>query len=55
MVSLIGMFSSNENVEEIGTDHLRYLLLPFYLGQLTTKNSAYNREEVLKVADTYYK
>lgn len=54
LVSLAGMFSKNENYEEIPTDCLRYLLLPFFLGQLTTKLCVVDRKNVVDTAKVYY-
>lgn len=49
------MFSTNEQAEEIATDNLKYLLLPFFLGQLTSKIQKRDRLECLKVAEVYYR
>jgi immunoglobulin-binding protein 1 len=54
LVSLAGMFSKNENFEEIPTDSLRYLLLPFFLGQLTTKICGVDRKNIVDIAKVYY-
>ncbi|XP_052866640.1 immunoglobulin-binding protein 1 [Anopheles cruzii] len=54
LVSLVGMFSSNESLEEIPTENLRYLLLPFYLGQLAKRLCNEDRKEVVQVADVYF-
>lgn len=55
LVSLVGMFSSNESFEEIPTENLRYLLLPFYLGQMTQRLCNVDREQVVEVAEVYFK
>lgn len=58
LVSLGGMFSENEGFEEIPTGDIKYLLLPFFLGQLTLKlNSADSdtRKNLVEVAEVYYK
>lgn len=58
LVSLGGMFSENEGFEEIPTGDIKYLLLPFFLGQLTLKlNSAESdtRKNLVEVAEVYYK
>lgn len=56
LVSLADMFSSNELYDEIPTNNLKYLLLPFFLGNLTLKLCSSNeRIEVVEVAETYYR
>ncbi|KAM7267195.1 hypothetical protein ACFE04_009361 [Oxalis oulophora] len=37
MIDRIGLFSSNETKEDISTNNLKYLLVPFYLAELTEK------------------
>lgn len=54
LVSVIGMFSTNEMIQEIPTEHLRYLLLPYYLGQLSTKILSADRQNALKISEIYY-
>uniref|UniRef100_A0A1B0C9Q6 Putative immunoglobulin-binding protein 1 n=1 Tax=Lutzomyia longipalpis TaxID=7200 RepID=A0A1B0C9Q6_LUTLO len=54
LVSAIGMFSSNERYEEIPTDHLKYLLLPYFLAQLTQKLCGGDRGEIVNAAEVYY-
>lgn len=55
LVSLAGLFSTNEEVEEIPTEHLRYLLLPALLGSLCLKLTSRSRKDVTEVAEAYYK
>ncbi|XP_055591960.1 immunoglobulin-binding protein 1 [Uranotaenia lowii] len=55
LVSLCGLFSANESYEEVATENLRYLLLPFFLAQLTQKLCKADRKEVVEVAEVYYK
>uniref|UniRef100_A0A8D8E4P0 Immunoglobulin-binding protein 1 n=1 Tax=Culex pipiens TaxID=7175 RepID=A0A8D8E4P0_CULPI len=54
LVSLCGLFSSNEGFEEVATENLRYFLLPFFLGQLTLKLCNAERRELVEVAEVYY-
>ncbi|XP_058448318.1 immunoglobulin-binding protein 1 [Malaya genurostris] len=54
LVSLCGLFSSNEAYEEVATENLRYFLLPFFLGQLTLKLCNAGRKEIVEVAEIYY-
>uniref|UniRef100_A0A182J7T6 Immunoglobulin-binding protein 1 n=1 Tax=Anopheles atroparvus TaxID=41427 RepID=A0A182J7T6_ANOAO len=55
LVSLVGMFSSNESHEEVPTENLRYFLLPFYLGKMTQKLCNADREQIVAVAEVYFK
>lgn len=55
LVSLCGVFSSNESHEEIATNDLRYLLLPFFLAQLNLKLCGSNRKHSVEIAEIYYK
>lgn len=55
LVSLADVFSSNEELEELATNDIQYLLLPALLGLLTAKITTRNRKEVLDVAEVYYK
>lgn len=55
LVSLVGMFSTNESYEEVPTENLRYFLLPFFLGKMTLRLCNTNREEVVEVAEVYFK
>lgn len=55
LVSMSGMFSSNETHEEISTSLLKYLLLPFFLAQTTLKLcNILDRKNVVDVAKVYY-
>ena len=36
LVSILDIFSSNENYSEVPTDHLKFFLLPVLLGKLIT-------------------
>lgn len=54
LVSLIGMFSKNENYEEVATNNLKYFLLPFFLAQSTLKLCVQDRKNVVDVAKIYY-
>lgn len=58
LVSAAGLFADNETEDEIATEHLRYLLLPYFLGQLVQKRSAtgqQQRADIVRVADVYFK
>lgn len=55
LVSLTGVFSTNEGFEEIATEDLRYLLLPFFLAQLELKVCNDDRKHNVEIAEIYYK
>lgn len=55
LVSLADMFSKNELYDEIPTNNLKYLLLPYFLGNLSLKLCLSDRMEVVEVAEIYYK
>ncbi|OVA08230.1 TAP42-like protein [Macleaya cordata] len=48
MISNLGLFSANETKDDISTTNLKYLLVPFYLVELTEKLSHRDRLEVIK-------
>ncbi|XP_075502524.1 PP2A regulatory subunit TAP46 [Primulina tabacum] len=50
MIGKLGLFSSNETKDDISTNNLKYLLVPYYLGELTEKNSQENRIQILKAS-----
>ncbi|OMP00940.1 TAP42-like protein [Corchorus capsularis] len=50
MISKLGLFSSNETKEDISTTNLKYLLVPFYLAELTEKLAQDDRIQVLKTS-----
>ncbi|KAL5720893.1 PP2A regulatory subunit tap46 [Ranunculus cassubicifolius] len=50
MISKLGLFSTNETKEDINTAHLKYMLVPYYLAELTEKIEQDDRVQVLKVS-----
>ncbi|PKA57205.1 PP2A regulatory subunit TAP46 [Apostasia shenzhenica] len=50
MVSKLGLFSSNETKDDVSTTNLKYLLIPFYLGELTEKIAQEERIDILKIS-----
>lgn len=57
-MSLGGFFSDNEAFQEIPTCDIKFLLLPFFLGQLTLKLNSVDpdiRKNYVEVAEVYYK
>ncbi|CAF4950127.1 unnamed protein product [Pieris macdunnoughi] len=55
LVSMSGMFSKNEALEELPTETLQYLLLPALLGTLTLKLCNQPRKDIINVAEIYFK
>lgn len=56
MVAKLDLFSRNEDLEEISTTDLKYLLLPAILGALTMKQTdREKRLELVQTARTYFR
>ena len=55
MVSLLDLFSRNETVSEIPTEHLKFFLLPVLLGNFNSKLAEQDRLEIITIVETYYK
>ncbi|CAG9761656.1 unnamed protein product [Ceutorhynchus assimilis] len=55
LVSLADIFSKNETIDELATNHIQYLLLPALLGVLTGKRTSRDRKELIDVAEIYFK
>ena len=55
LVSLSGMFSTNESIDEVPTKNIKYLLLPALLGTLTLKLCVDDRKNVIETAEVYLK
>ncbi|CAH9123457.1 unnamed protein product [Cuscuta epithymum] len=55
MISKLGLFSSNEVKDDISTANLKYLLVPYYLGELTEKISEGDRLQILKASQAKLK
>ncbi|XP_021729116.1 PP2A regulatory subunit TAP46-like [Chenopodium quinoa] len=55
MISRLGLFSTNETKEDISTANLKYILVPYYLGELTEKVSQEDRVQILKASQTKLK
>ena len=54
MVNMLSLFSSNEELEEIPTAHLKYLLLPAFLGFLTSALNTAVRKSDIERSVVYY-
>ncbi|KAI4991841.1 hypothetical protein ZWY2020_040227 [Hordeum vulgare] len=55
MVSKLGLFSSNETKEDISTANLKYLLVPYYLGEMIEQVEQEDRIPVLKASQDHLK
>ncbi|OIS96502.1 PREDICTED: PP2A regulatory subunit TAP46-like [Nicotiana attenuata] len=55
MVTKLGLFSLNETKDDISTANLKYILVPYYLAELTEKIAEDNRIKVLKVSQAKLK
>ncbi|KAJ6760340.1 IMMUNOGLOBULIN-BINDING PROTEIN 1 [Salix purpurea] len=55
MISKLGLFSSNETKEDISTTDLKYILVPFYLAELTEKIALEDRIQILKASQAKLK
>jgi immunoglobulin-binding protein 1 len=55
LVSIAGIFSSNENIEEVATKNMRYFLLPALLGTLSLKLCIEDRFSVIQTAEVYFR
>ncbi|CAL9039411.1 PP2A regulatory subunit TAP46-like [Musa acuminata AAA Group] len=55
MISKLGLFSSNETKDDVSTANLKYLLVPFYIGELTEKVAEDDRLKVLKISRDHLK
>jgi len=54
LVSVLDIFSRNETVSEVPTEHLKFFLLPMLLGSLNSKITGGDRSETIKIVETYY-
>ena len=55
IVSQVGMFSSNEMIDELPTESLQYILLPYFLGKLALQRREQERADALRIADIYFR
>lgn len=55
LVSVLDIFSKNEHFSEIPTEHLKYLLLPVLLGDLTNKLVESDRGQVIEISQVYFR
>ncbi|BAA97140.1 PP2A regulatory subunit [Arabidopsis thaliana] len=50
MIGKLALFSSNETKEDISTNNLKYLLVPYYLAELTEKIIQEDRIQIVKAS-----
>ncbi|XP_057798742.1 PP2A regulatory subunit TAP46 [Salvia miltiorrhiza] len=55
MIGKLGLFSANETKDDISTANLKYILVPYYLGELTEKIAEEDRIQILKVSQAKLK
>ncbi|KAH8403356.1 hypothetical protein KR222_011351 [Zaprionus bogoriensis] len=55
IVNQVSMFSSNELIDEVSTESLPFMLLPYFLGKLTTKVHRPNSTEMLELGEVYFR
>lgn len=55
MVGKLGLFSSNETKDDISTANLKYILVPYYLGELIEKIAQDDRLQILKASQSKLK
>ncbi|XP_010520971.1 PREDICTED: PP2A regulatory subunit TAP46 isoform X2 [Tarenaya hassleriana] len=55
MIGKLGLFSSNETKDDISTTNLKYLLVPFYLAELTEKIAQDDRSQIVKASQAKLK
>ncbi|GAB2249728.1 hypothetical protein Droror1_Dr00013087 [Drosera rotundifolia] len=55
MIGKLGLFSNNETEEDISTANLKYLLVPYFLGELLEKISGQDRIQTLKASQAKLK
>ncbi|XP_023551804.1 PP2A regulatory subunit TAP46-like [Cucurbita pepo subsp. pepo] len=55
MIGKLGLFSVNETKEDINTGNLKYIMVPFYLAELTEKIAQDDRIEILKASQAKLK
>ena len=55
LVSMTDIFNTNESLDEIPTEHLKYLMLPVILGSLSTKVcNVDDRMHLVNVSQIYF-
>lgn len=55
MVNHLGLFSSNESIDDVTTQSVKYLLLPALLGYFAGRLTDKPRKEIVEIAEVYFK
>ncbi|CAN7981294.1 unnamed protein product [Ixodes pacificus] len=55
LVNQCSLFSGNEEIDEVATAHLKFLLLPALLGSLSQKCVGGDRSEILRLSEVYFR
>ncbi|KAH8305424.1 hypothetical protein KR018_004250 [Drosophila ironensis] len=55
IVNQVSMFSPNELIDEVSTDSLPFMLLPYFLGKLTTRMKNSHTTEIVELGEIYFK
>ncbi|KAI9097839.1 hypothetical protein K1719_025610 [Acacia pycnantha] len=55
MINKLGLFSANETKDDLSTTSLKYILVPFYLAELTEKIAQDDRIQILKASQAKLK
>ncbi|XP_077298692.1 immunoglobulin binding protein Tap42 isoform X2 [Arctopsyche grandis] len=55
LVSSAGVFSSNETLDDLTTESMKYLLLPAFLGHLALRIITGSRFEIVTISDVYFR
>lgn len=55
IVNQVSMFSANELIDEVSTESLPFMLLPYFLGKLTTKINSPNNTHSIELGEIYFK
>lgn len=55
LIDKLGLFSSNEQKDDISTGDLKYLLVPYFLAELMEKVESSDRLQALRLASSYLK
>ncbi|KAH8352928.1 hypothetical protein KR084_007366 [Drosophila pseudotakahashii] len=55
IVNQVSMFSANELIDEVSTESLPFMLLPYFLGKLTTKINSPTSTQSIELGEIYFK
>lgn len=55
MVNKLSLFSNNEEIEEVATNEIKYMLLPALMGYFLSKNTVRERLRVVTESQEFYK